>query len=82
VCSPRHRFYSEGKWIRASELKAGSRLISRSGKALELRSVTNRKGFFAFHHLTVGNTRNYYAVHTRDDEDDGGDDGGGVESVK
>jgi hypothetical protein len=88
VCSPRHRFYSEGKWLRASELKPGNRLTGRSGKAFELRTVTTKKGFLAFHHITVGNTRNYYAVHTLDDpvhtlDDDDGDDGfGGVFSQK
>ena len=37
-----HPFYSDGKWIKAEDLKAGSRLLSESGQTQTVRIVADK----------------------------------------
>ncbi|HFB6879127.1 TPA: polymorphic toxin MafB class 1, partial [Neisseria gonorrhoeae] len=55
-----HPFYSDGKWIKAEDLKAGSRLLSESGKTQTVRNTVVKPKPLKAYNLTVADWHTYF----------------------
>ena len=55
-----HPFYSGGKWIKAEDLKAGSRLFAESGAEQTVQSVTVKPKPLKAYNLTVADWHTYF----------------------
>ncbi|HGG8443467.1 TPA: HINT domain-containing protein [Neisseria meningitidis] len=55
-----HPFYSSGKWIKAEDLKAGSRLLSESGKTQTVRNIVVKPTPLKAYNLTVADWHTYF----------------------
>ena len=55
-----HPFYSGGKWIKAEDLKAGSRLHSESGTEQTIQSITVKQEPLQAYNLTVADWHTYF----------------------
>ncbi|HHX0557078.1 TPA: polymorphic toxin-type HINT domain-containing protein [Neisseria meningitidis] len=55
-----HPFYSGGKWIKAEDLKAGSRLLSESGKTQTVRNIVVKPTQLKAYNLTVADWHTYF----------------------
>ncbi|HFC8529371.1 TPA: HINT domain-containing protein [Neisseria lactamica] len=55
-----HPFYSDGKWIKAEDLKAGIRLLSESGAEQTVQSVTVKPTPLKAYNLTVADWHTYF----------------------
>ncbi|MCL5749384.1 MafB family polymorphic toxin [Neisseria meningitidis] len=55
-----HPFYSGGKWIKAEDLKAGSRLLSESGKTQTVRNIVVKPKPLKAYNLTVADWHTYF----------------------
>ncbi|HFC2940222.1 TPA: polymorphic toxin MafB class 1 [Neisseria gonorrhoeae] len=55
-----HPFYSGGKWIKAEDLKAGSRLLSESGKTQTVRNTVVKPKPLKAYNLTVADWHTYF----------------------
>ena len=55
-----HPFYAGGKWIKAEDLKAGSRLHSESGTEQTVQSVTVKQESLQAYNLTVADWHTYF----------------------
>lgn len=55
-----HPFYSDGKWIKAEDLKAGIRLLSESGAEQTVQSVTVKPKPLKAYNLTVADWHTYF----------------------
>ncbi|HGO7949935.1 TPA: polymorphic toxin MafB class 1, partial [Neisseria meningitidis] len=55
-----HPFYSDGKWIKAEDLKAGSRLHSESGKTQTVRNTVVKPKPLKAYNLTVADWHTYF----------------------
>ncbi|ENS9153996.1 polymorphic toxin MafB class 1 [Neisseria gonorrhoeae] len=55
-----HPFYSDGKWIKAEDLKAGSRLLSESGKTQTVRNIVVKPKPLKAYNLTVADWHTYF----------------------
>ena len=55
-----HPFYSDGKWIKAEDLKAGSRLHSESGKTQTVRNIIVKPTPLKAYNLTVADWHTYF----------------------
>ncbi|HEZ0768052.1 TPA: HINT domain-containing protein [Neisseria meningitidis] len=55
-----HPFYSGGKWIKAEDLKAGSRLLSESGKTQTVRNIVVKPTPLKAYNLTVADWHTYF----------------------
>ena len=55
-----HPFYSDGKWIKAEDLKAGSRLFAENGAGQTVQSVTVKQEPLQAYNLTVADWHTYF----------------------
>ncbi|CNQ87977.1 BECR-fold containing toxin [Neisseria gonorrhoeae] len=55
-----HPFYSDGKWIKAEDLKAGSRLYSESGRTQTVRNTIVKPTPLKAYNLTVADWHTYF----------------------
>ncbi|HFC6479832.1 TPA: polymorphic toxin-type HINT domain-containing protein [Neisseria meningitidis] len=55
-----HPFYSDGKWVKAEDLKAGSRLYSESGKTQTVRNIIVKPTPLKAYNLTVADWHTYF----------------------
>ncbi len=55
-----HPFYSGGKWIKAEDLKAGSRLLSESGRTQTVRNIVVKPKPLKAYNLTVADWHTYF----------------------
>ncbi|ENT1219683.1 pretoxin [Neisseria gonorrhoeae] len=55
-----HSFYSGGKWIKAEDLKAGSRLLSESGRTQTVRKTVVKPKPLKAYNLTVADWHTYF----------------------
>ncbi|HFC3855164.1 TPA: polymorphic toxin MafB class 1, partial [Neisseria gonorrhoeae] len=55
-----HPFYSDGKWIKAEDLKAGSRLFAENGAEQTVQSVTVKPEPLKAYNLTVADWHTYF----------------------
>ncbi|CFB82819.1 TPA: pretoxin [Neisseria gonorrhoeae] len=55
-----HPFYSDGKWIKAEDLKAGSRLLSESGRTQTVRNIVVKPKPLKAYNLTVADWHTYF----------------------
>ena len=55
-----HPFYSGGKWIKAEDLKAGSRLFAENGAEQTVQSVTVKQESLQAYNLTVADWHTYF----------------------
>lgn len=55
-----HPFYSDGKWIKAEDLKAGSRLFAENGAGQTVQSVTVKLEPLQAYNLTVADWHTYF----------------------
>ncbi|MBG8748513.1 pretoxin [Neisseria meningitidis] len=55
-----HPFYSGGKWIKAEDLKAGSRLFAESGKTQTVRNIVVKPTPLKAYNLTVADWHTYF----------------------
>ena len=55
-----HPFYSDGKWIKAEDLKAGSRLFAENGAEQTVQSVTVKQEPLQAYNLTVADWHTYF----------------------
>ena len=55
-----HPFYSDGKWIKAEDLKAGSRLFAENGAEPTVQSVTVKQESLQAYNLTVADWHTYF----------------------
>ncbi|HGH6405873.1 TPA: polymorphic toxin MafB class 1 [Neisseria meningitidis] len=55
-----HPFYSDGKWIKAEDLKAGNRLLSESGKTQTVRNIVVKPTPLKAYNLTVADWHTYF----------------------
>ena len=55
-----HPFYSGGKWIKAEDLKAGSRLFAESGRTQTVRSTIVKPTPLKAYNLTVADWHTYF----------------------
>ena len=55
-----HPFYSDGKWIKAEDLKAGSRLFAENGAEPTVQSVTVKQEPLQAYNLTVADWHTYF----------------------
>ncbi|HEZ4659848.1 TPA: HINT domain-containing protein [Neisseria meningitidis] len=55
-----HPFYSGGKWIKAEDLKAGSRLFAESGKTQTVRNIIVKPKPLKAYNLTVADWHTYF----------------------
>ena len=55
-----HPFYSDGKWIKAENLKAGSRLFAENGAEPTVQSVTVKQEPLQAYNLTVADWHTYF----------------------
>ena len=55
-----HPFYSDGKWIKAEDLKAGSRLFAENGAEQTVQSVTVKQESLQAYNLTVADWHTYF----------------------
>ena len=55
-----HPFYSDGKWIKAEDLKAGSRLFAENGAEQTVQSVTVKLEPLQAYNLTVADWHTYF----------------------
>ena len=55
-----HPFYSDGKWIKAEDLKAGSRLFAENGAGQTIQSVTVKQEPLQAYNLTVADWHTYF----------------------
>ena len=55
-----HPFYSGGKWIKAEDLKAGSRLFAENGAEQTVQSVTVKQEPLQAYNLTVADWHTYF----------------------
>ena len=55
-----HPFYSGGKWIKAEDLKAGSRLFAENGAEPTVQSVTVKQESLQAYNLTVADWHTYF----------------------
>ncbi|WP_373323497.1 HINT domain-containing protein [Neisseria maigaei] len=55
-----HPFYSDGKWVKAEDLKAGIRLLSESGAEQTVQSVTVKPKPLKAYNLTVADWHTYF----------------------
>ena len=55
-----HPFYSGGKWIKAEDLKAGSRLFAENGAGQTVQSVTVKQEPLQAYNLTVADWHTYF----------------------
>ena len=55
-----HPFYSDGKWIKAEDLKAGSRLYSESGRTQTVRKTVVKPKPLKAYNLTVADWHTYF----------------------
>ncbi|HEZ8133079.1 TPA: HNH endonuclease [Neisseria gonorrhoeae] len=55
-----HPFYSDGKWIKAEDLKAGIRLLSESGKTQTVRNIVVKPKPLKAYNLTVADWHTYF----------------------
>ncbi|EMU1043877.1 HINT domain-containing protein, partial [Neisseria gonorrhoeae] len=55
-----HPFYSDGKWIKAEDLKAGSRLLSESGRTQTVRKTVVKPKPLKAYNLTVADWHTYF----------------------
>ena len=55
-----HPFYSDGKWIKAEDLKAGSRLFAENGAGQTVQSVTVKPEPLQAYNLTVADWHTYF----------------------
>lgn len=55
-----HPFYSDGKWIKAEDLKAGNRLSSESGAEQTVQSITVKPEPLQAYNLTVADWHTYF----------------------
>ncbi|HGO8757030.1 TPA: polymorphic toxin MafB class 1, partial [Neisseria meningitidis] len=60
-----HPFYSDGKWIKAEDLKAGSRLYSESGKTQTVRNTVVKPKPLKAYNLTVADWHTYFVKGNR-----------------
>ena len=57
-----HPFYSDGKWIKAEDLKAGSRLFAENGAEPTVQSVTVKQEPLQAYNLTVADWHTYFVT--------------------
>ncbi|HEZ5435473.1 TPA: HINT domain-containing protein [Neisseria meningitidis] len=55
-----HPFYSDGKWVKAEDLKAGNRLSSESGAEQTVQSITVKPEPLQAYNLTVADWHTYF----------------------
>ena len=55
-----HPFYSDGKWIKAEDLKAGSRLFAENGAGQTVQSITVKQEPLQAYNLTVADWHTYF----------------------
>ncbi|SPY04484.1 adhesin MafB2 [Neisseria meningitidis] len=55
-----HPFYSDGKWVKAEDLKAGNRLSSESGAEQTVQSITVKQQPLKAYNLTVADWHTYF----------------------
>ncbi|CNS20997.1 MafB-like protein [Neisseria gonorrhoeae] len=55
-----HPFYSDGKWIKAEDLKAGNRLFAESGKTQTVRNIVVKPKPLKAYNLTVADWHTYF----------------------
>ncbi|MFW4262330.1 polymorphic toxin MafB class 1, partial [Neisseria meningitidis] len=55
-----HPFYSDGKWIKAEDLKAGSRLFAENGAEQTVQSITVKPEPLQAYNLTVADWHTYF----------------------
>ncbi|WP_301816996.1 polymorphic toxin MafB class 1 [Neisseria maigaei] len=55
-----HPFYSDGKWIKAEDLKAGSRLFAESGRTQTVRNIVVKLTPLKAYNLTVADWHTYF----------------------
>ncbi|HFR8757093.1 TPA: polymorphic toxin-type HINT domain-containing protein [Neisseria gonorrhoeae] len=60
-----HPFYSGGKWIKAEDLKAGSRLLSESGRTQTVRNTVVKPKPLKAYNLTVADWHTYFVKGNR-----------------
>ena len=60
-----HPFYSDGKWIKAEDLKAGIRLLSESGKTQTVRNIIVKPTPLKAYNLTVADWHTYFVKGDR-----------------
>ncbi|HEZ0142791.1 TPA: HINT domain-containing protein, partial [Neisseria meningitidis] len=60
-----HPFYSDGKWVKAEDLKAGSRLYSESGKTQTVRNIVVKPKPLKAYNLTVADWHTYFVKGDR-----------------
>ncbi|MBI3649416.1 MAG: Hint domain-containing protein [Acidobacteria bacterium] len=59
--TPEHRFWVEGKgWVAAGELGIGSRLVTKEGKIVCVKSIKRHDGLFKVYNLEVENAHTYF----------------------
>ena len=57
-----HPFYSDGKWIKAEDLKTGSRLFAENGVEPTVQSVTVKQEPLQAYNLTVADWHTYFVT--------------------
>ncbi|HGG9440075.1 TPA: HINT domain-containing protein [Neisseria meningitidis] len=55
-----HPFYSDGKWIKAEDLKAGSRLFAENGTEQTVQNITLKQQPLKAYNLTVADWHTYF----------------------
>ncbi|HGG7772317.1 TPA: HINT domain-containing protein [Neisseria meningitidis] len=55
-----HPFYSDGKWIKAEDLKAGSRLFAENGAEQTVQNITLKQQPLKAYNLTVADWHTYF----------------------
>jgi hypothetical protein len=80
-CTGRQAFLCEGKWLRASQLTPGQKILNRAGRADAITQVRRQANDVPVFHLSVEGTGAYFVKRTRivngvtpmlDDDDDPG----------
>jgi hypothetical protein len=68
--TPNHLLFVNGKWIKASEVKVGDKLLDNDGKEVNVLSIRTEKGTVRVYNLEVDKEHNYFAenvlVHNKD----------------
>jgi len=60
--TPEHRFYLNGKWIAARELRVGDELLSVTGSKVKISSIAKLKKSVDVYNMHVADFHNYFAA--------------------
>ena len=64
--TPNHRFYSEGKWLQADDLKIGDKLFSSEQSYIDIYSIEKNYNREATFNLEVEECHNYFVLSSND----------------